>query len=177
LTLRDPALDALRQAISNRSQVRFDYLTPGSTGARSRTVSPHAVVLHEGRWHLLSTEEPESVEKTFLVRRIVSDVKALPESATEVPTSTVERMTAELSELYHQQIAEVSVSPGSAAETVLRNRPASTVDGQIITVHYTDLVALATELLEFVPDIKVISPVALRDEMLAQIDIVEAAHG
>ena len=177
LTLRDPALDTLRQAISTRSQVRFDYLTPGSTAAKTRKVSPHAVVLHEGRWHLISTEEPGSVEKTFLVRRIVSDVKELPDSAADIAASTVERMIKELSELYHQQTATVSVTPGSAAETVLRNRPGSAIDGHTITVHYTDLVALATQLLEFVPDMRVIAPAALRDEMLAQIDIVEAAHG
>ena len=177
LTLRDPALDTLRQAISTRSQVRFDYLTPGSTAAKTRKVSPHAVVLHEGRWHLLSTEEPGGVEKTFLVRRIVSDLKELPDSAADIAASTVERMINELSELYRHQTATVSVAPGSAAETVLRNRPGSAIDDHTITVHYTDLVALATQLLEFVPDIRVIAPAALRDEMLAQIDIVEAAHG
>lgn len=177
LTLRDPALDALRQAISNRAQVRFDYLTPGSTGAKSRTVSPLAVVLHEGRWHLLSVEEPGGVEKTFLVRRIVSDVKELSEPAHDAPASLVEKMTAELSELYQQQTAEVSVALGSAADTVLRNRPGSTVDGDTITVHYTDLVALATQLLEYLPDIKIVSPQELRDEMLAQIEVVGAAHG
>ncbi len=177
LTLRDPALDALRQAISNGSQVRFEYLTPGSTGAKTRTVSPLAVVLHEGRWHLLSMEEPGGVEKTFLVRRIVSGVKELSEAANEAPTSLIERMTAELSELYQRPPADISATPGSAAETVLRNRAGSSVSGDTITVHYTDLVALASQLLEFLPDIKVVSPDSLRDEMLSQIDVVEATHG
>lgn len=177
LTLRDPALDALRHAISNGSQVRFDYLTPGSTGAKTRTVSPLAVVLHESRWHLLSMEEPGGAEKTFLVRRIVSDVKELSDPARQAPTPVFERMSAELSDLYDQQTADISVTPGSAADTVLRNRPGSTSNGELITVHYTDLVALATQLLEFVHDITVVSPPALRDEMLAQIEVVEASHG
>jgi len=177
LTLRDPALDSLRQAIANQSQVRFDYLTPGATGTKTRTVSPLAVVLHEGRWHLLSIEEPGGVEKTFLVRRIVSDVKELTDAAREAPASLIEKMSTELSDLYDKQTAEVSVAPGSAAETVLRNRPGSSSDGDTITVHYTDLVALATQLLEFAPDISVVSPPELRDEMLAQIEIVGVAQG
>jgi proteasome accessory factor B len=177
LTVRDPALDTLRQAIAEQVQVRFDYLTPGQAGSKTRTVSPRAVVLHENRWHLLSVEEPGGAEKTFLVRRIVSEVKPLAEPAREADEGQVARMTQELAELYERHTATLSVKAGSAAETVLANRPGSTREGNQITIHYTDRGALAAELLEFAPEITVLSPAELTQDMVDLLARVEAAHG
>jgi proteasome accessory factor B len=177
LTARDPALDVLRRAIADGVQVRFDYLTPGASQAKTRTISPLAVVLHENRWHVLSVEEPDGGEKTFLLRRIVSAVSPVDVARRVAVDGQVERMTAELNELYAQQTARIIPTPGSAAEVVLANRSQTTRDGEQLVVHYTDLAALAHELVEYAADIRVIEPVALREQMVELVQQVVQSHG
>ena len=55
--------------------VRFPYLKPGDAAARVRTVAPLALVQHQGRWHLYADEPASAGTRTFLLRRIVSDVE------------------------------------------------------------------------------------------------------
>lgn len=177
LTARDPALDVLRRALAEGVQVRFDYLTAGQSTPKTRTVSPLAVVLHENRWHLLSLEEPDGQEKTFLLRRIVSAIKPLEASSRAAEDGQVTRMTAELDELYASQYARITVSPKSAADVVLSNRPLSTREGDELLVHYTDLGALASELLEYSHDITVVDPPELSQQMANLLREVVSNHG
>lgn len=176
ITARDPALDALRRAVDEAVIVRFDYLTPGEQTPKTRTVSPWGIVMHEGRWHLLSHEDTGQ-ERTFLLRRIVSAVTTLDQSGTVAPEGAVERMTAELDQLYWSQTATVDVEPGSGAELELVNRAGSSRTGTTVTVHYTDAKALAAELAGFGPQVRVVGP----DEVVAfHLDVlnqVAAAHG
>lgn len=177
LTARDPALEQLRRALDEQVQVSFAYLTPGQDDQRVRVVSPLAVVLHEGRWHLLSAEEPDGQERTFLLRRIVSPVTRGSAPSRAVPAGQVERMRQELFELYDRNTALIEARPGSAAETVLANRPRTTREGGTLRVHYTDPGVFAGELIEFGSDITIIEPDSLRDEALAQLHKVVAQHG
>ena len=158
ITARDPALDNLRRALAEGVQVRFDYLTPGSHAAKTRTVSPLSVVLHENRWHLLSVEEPNAKERTFLLRRIVSDVRLVPDDARVTEAGQVDRMARELDERYWSQVAVIEVLPGSVAALELRHRPGSEADESTVRVHYTDAGALGLELAAYGPDIRRVEP-------------------
>lgn len=177
LTARDPALDILRRAISESRQVRFDYVTPGDTESKSRTVSPLAVVLHENRWHLLSVEEPGRVEKTFLLRRIVSAIDTLDNASFAPQAGQVERMSQELAEIYRDTTAVIRPRPGTAAEVVLNHREGTERSGDTLVVHYTDLGAFAHELLEYAHDITVMEPAELREHMALLLREVVSQHG
>ena len=176
ITARDPALDALRRAVDDRLQVQFDYLTPGETTPKTRTVSPWGIVLHEGRWHLLSMESTGQ-QRTFLLRRIVSAVTTLDTAADAAPEGAIEAMTAELDALYWSQQATIWVESGSQAELELLNRAGSTRSGDSLTVHYTDAKALASELAGFGPEIRVDSPEEVKAFHRDVLDQVAAAHG
>ena len=176
ITARDPALDALRRAIDEGVQVRFDYLTPGDTTPKTRTVSPWGIVMHEGRWHLLSLESTGQ-QRTFLLRRMVSQVTTLDEPADTAPEGAVEAMTAELDDLYWSQQALVWVEPGSQAELELVHRAGSTRSAAGVTVHYTDAKALASELAGFGPQVRVEAPDELRNFHRDVLEHVAAAHG
>ena len=177
LTARDPALDVLRRAVNESQQVRFDYLTPGDTEAKTRTVSPLAVVLHENRWHLLSAEEPGGAEKTFLLRRIVSPIETLDVASRSPSSGQVERMSEELAEIYRNTTATIRPRVGTAAEVVLAHREGTEREGENLVVHYTDLGAFAHELLEYAHDITVIEPTQLRDTMAELLSEVKSRHG
>ena len=177
LTARDPALDALRRAISDGRQVSFDYLTPGQSQSKTRTVSPLAVVLHESRWHLLSVEEPGGEEKTFLLRRIVSAISPLDRPSRRAEADQIGRMSEELDGIYSRQVARIVAAPGSAAEVVLTNRALTQRHGDELHVHYTDLGAFAQELLEYSHDIRILSPEELSAQLVALLTQVVDAHG
>ncbi len=150
ITARDPALQALRSALADRVDVGFDYLKPGETTPRSRRVSPLAVVMHEGSWHLLSLESVN--ERTFLLRRIVSQVDILSDPPVPTPPEEVSvlvaRMTAELDDLFARQVAVLEVESGSQAATILAHRPGTTIEGTRYLIHFTDVALLAESLCE-----------------------------
>lgn len=177
LTARDPALDVLRRAISEGRQVNFDYVTPGDTESKTRTVSPLAVVLHENRWHLLSVEEPGGAEKTFLLRRIVSAIETRDEQSRGASDGQVERMSGELSRIYRDTTAMIRAREGSAAEVVLGHREGTKREGDLLVVHFTDLGAFAHELLEYAHDITVVEPTELREQMANLLGEVLTHHG
>ena len=179
ITARDPALRALRQALADRVQVRFDYLKPGETKPRTRQVSPLAVVMHEGSWHLLSLESGS--ERTFLLRRIVSAVEIRPEpSEVANPTDVSDRvaqMTRELDELFARQVATLEVEAGSQAATILAHRPGTTVEGNRYLVHYTDSAVLAEALCEHGSEVVVLGPPELRDQVIENLRQLAVSHG
>jgi proteasome accessory factor B len=176
ITARDPALASLRVAIADNKQVRFSYLKPGERHATARQVSPLAVVMHEGSWHVLSVEGADHSQRTFLLRRIVSAVQILDDAAAVPPTDTVSQMTEELDQLYRQQVATVKVTPDSGAATILAHRPGTTIDGELYSVHYTDVNVLADALCEHGPEVVALSPPELVDAVVRQLTLLEADH-
>lgn len=177
ITARDPALDALRRAVAEGYQVRFDYLKPGVSQPTTRTVSPLSIVLHENRWHLISLEEPDATERTFLLRRIVSPIKAVDAPARGAAPGQIDSLTAELDELFWSQTARVQVTPGSVAALELAHRPGSAVEGDTVVVHFTDAVALGVELAGYGPDIRSIEPDVVRVAHRDALNTVVVEHG
>jgi proteasome accessory factor B len=176
ITARDPALAALRMALAESKQVRFSYLKPGERTATTRVVSPLAVVMHEGSWHVLSLEGEHNAQRTFLLRRIVSAVEILDEAATAAPAQTVSQMTDELDQLYADQVATVLVKPDSQAATVLAHRPGTSTNGDVYSVHYTDVNVLADALCEHGPEVTVLAPPELVEAVVRQLTRLEADH-
>jgi proteasome accessory factor B len=161
---RDAAHEPLTAAIDRGHQVVFPYLKPGHTAAQLRTVSPLALVFHEGRWHLHGHDDGVDAARTFLLRRIVGPVTVTGTAATVRPSANESaRVLDELAALWSATVASVRVRPGSEADVVLRNRPGTTDLTQSLHVHATDLDILADELAAFGADVRVLAPTALRD--------------
>jgi proteasome accessory factor B len=176
ITARDPALDSLRIALAEHKQVTFSYLKPGERQATRRVVSPLAVVMHEGSWHVLSLEGDTSAQRTFLLRRIVSAVEIVEQAAVQAPPDTVAQMTDELDRLYEEQVAHIRVAPNSQAATILAHRPGTTIDNDVYTVHYTDVNVLADALCEHGPEVTAQNPPELVDAVVSQLRQLEADH-
>lgn len=176
ITARDPALQSLRVALAEGKQVQFSYLKPGERQATTRQVSPLAVVMHEGSWHVLSVEGKDKAQRTFLLRRIVSAVKILDEPAEAPHPDTVAQMTEELDNLYRSQVATIRVAPDSGAAAILAHRPGTSIDGDVYSVHYTDVNVLADALCEHGPEVTVLSPPELVDAVVRQLTALEADH-
>jgi len=178
LRVRDAAFEPLRQALDRRQRVRFHYLKPGEQAPRLRTVEPYAVVLHEGRWHLHGRDVDAAGPRTFLLSRIVGDVKALAGTPFEAPPSDVQdRVLADLQALRLANTADLVVSAGSDAEVRLGKRAVETDDDAgVIRLHYTDEVVFADELASYGPEVRVIAPDSLRAAVRSRLATVAAAH-
>jgi proteasome accessory factor B len=177
ISTRDPSLQALRDAIDQGVTVSFSYLKPGDTTASKRTVSPQALVNHEGRWHLYSHEASSGKHKTFLLRRIVSGVALHTEPAVEAIAGVADQALADLEKLYQTQHALIEVTSGSDAWSVLTQRRGTTAEGSHLLVHYTDADIFAEELCSYGDDVMVLEPEALRTQVIAHLTGLVAAHG
>ena len=176
ISTRDPALSALRDSLDAGVMVRFSYLKPGEITATLRTVSPMALVNHEGRWHLYAHEKDSDRFKTFLLRRIVSSVTLLPDSSPEAPLGVTGRALDELEALYQQQVATIRVSLDSDAWSALSKRRGTEIVGQSLVVHFTDADIFAEELCSYGDDVVVIKPPSLVTAVTRHLKTVVSAH-
>jgi len=173
----EPALDPLRSALQDRRVVAFDYLKPTDATPRRRIVSPLDLLLHHGRWLLLAAEA-DGTRKTFLVRRIVGDVRTTADTAISPEPDEIRRAVAELGRIFAANAVRVIVAPGSDAALRLRNRAGTTELGSgLLELHDTDLALLADELVALHPEVTVLDPPALIDLVVARLSDVAATHG
>ncbi|MDO9397068.1 MAG: WYL domain-containing protein [Herbiconiux sp.] len=154
---RDAAFAPLGDALAREVTVSFAYLKPGDPAARLRTVMPLALVQHQGRWHLKAHDLDADAPRTFLLSRITGSVK-VGRTGIDVPPADHAALA----------LAELDVRPGTdAAVRLARRRGASGGEpGERMRVHFTDVTLLADELAGFGPEVRVVSPAALRDAVL-----------
>jgi proteasome accessory factor B len=168
----------LGAALEKHQLVRFAYLKPGEGESHVRTVAPLALVQHQGRWHLYANDPDSGTTKTFLLRRIVSQVTTLPKTFPAPPADVSERALAELEEVWNSHTAIVAVEPGTDAATRLGKRRGSSVNADgALQLHYSDLNIFADELAGYGPEALVISPPELRAAVHARLERTAADHG
>ncbi len=176
--VRDAAFEPLSLALEKRQLVRFAYLKPGDADSTTRTVAPLALVQHQGRWHLYAEEQGSGGTRTFLLRRIVSQVATLPTTFPAPPADTKDRALLELEDVWNRHTAVVEVEPGTDAATRLRRRRGSSVAASgALELHYSDTNIFADELASYGPEALVISPPDLRAAVRSRLEATAADHG
>ena len=175
--VRDAAFEPLNTAIERRNVVRFDYLKPGESDAVVRTIEPLALIQFQGRWHCCALEPETGLRKTFLLRRIVSQVTTTGKSFEATTTDEAERGLRELDEVWSTHLAEVRVEPGTDAATRLhKKRGADSTEDGTLRLHYVDLNILADELASFGPEVVALSPPELVRAVRSRLDTIVGLH-
>ncbi|WP_435744741.1 helix-turn-helix transcriptional regulator [Microbacterium sp. PMB16] len=175
ITARDAAFAPLQDAIEKSRVVAFEYLKPGESVPRRRSIRPLALVDYEARWHVFGVDVDVDEDRMFLLSRIVGDVKmtaksfdpALRDGAGERALTGLERVAAENSAL-------LEVTPGTEAALRLGRRASPAAQG--ITVPFVDLHILADELASYGPEVRVVEPAPLRDAVIARLRAAVDAH-
>lgn len=176
--VRDESFEPLSAAISKLQVVRFEYLKPGESVARARTVAPLALIQFQGRWHCTAIDQETGGRKTFLLRRIIGEVATTGKNFAQPSTDEAARGLRELQELWESLVAEVIVEPASDAEARLSKRRGTTAtDGGRLVLHYVDINIFADELASYGPEVLVTSPRELADAVRDRLDTVAAMHG
>jgi len=177
LRVRDVAFEPLTAALDKHVIVRFGYLKPGEQDARTRTVAPIALIQREGRWILHGEDQDAGGTRNFLLRRIVSPISTTNTRYPAFPESATESAKAELDKIWESRAAIVEVIPGSDAATRLSKRADTGIDGDTLTLHYSDADLLADELAGFGPEVLVLGPESLRGAVRDRLLRTEADHG
>ncbi|MEO7348721.1 MAG: WYL domain-containing protein [Terrimesophilobacter sp.] len=177
IRVRDTSFEPLSAAIDKQQLVRFDYLKPGETDARARTVAPLALIQFQGRWHLTAVERGSGERRTFLLRRIVGQVTATGKSDHEPTSGEADRGLHELQEVWESHTATVIVEPASDAETRLSKRRGTGLgEGGQLELHFVDLNIFADELAGYGPEVLVTAPPELVMAVRERLIMVASAH-
>ncbi|MDR6970601.1 WYL domain-containing protein [Leifsonia shinshuensis] len=187
LRVREAAFEPFSQALERHVMVQFPYLKPGESASRQRTVAPLALVQHQGRWHLQGIDQDALESRTFLLSRVVGPVKLTsrvfdPEQYRVGGEAFAERALLELERIWESNVAEIEVTAGTDAATRLGKRYGDAVpvgaDGEPVrlTVNFSDSNILADQLASFGPEVLVLAPEELREQVLQRLEAVVDAH-
>lgn len=164
LRISEPAVPALREAMANGHVVTFGYRKPKQNDTRERTVSPLALHMADGRWHLIAFDHDRDDHRVFLLSRIVGRVKETQAEIAPEHLHGQHDVIAELEALKHRQVARITVAPGSRAEARLRPRSLEPHGHDAeIRIETLDYAVLAQELLAYGADVSIIEPSELID--------------
>ena len=173
----DRAFEAVEDALENELILTFSYLKPGQSKPQTRTASPLAVLNWGGLWYVLAYDFDAEAERTFLLKRIVSLPKRIPQKTHPRPAlNYAEQLEGELEELTRNNTAEVEVVPGSDADIRLSARYGAAHKSRF-AFGFSDLELLADELAVYGPQLVVLSPQELVAAMCSRLDNITAQHG
>lgn len=176
INLREPSFGPLQRAIEQWRVVGFTYVKPGDGAARRRRIRPLALIEYEARWHVYGFDLDRDDDRTFLLSRIASDVEITTARFDLAQREGAgERALAGLDELASRQRALLEVTPGTEAALRLSRRAAPADQG--IHVPFVDVHIFADELASYGPEVRVVEPAALRDEVIARLRRVLEVHG
>jgi proteasome accessory factor B len=173
----DVAFEIIEDALENELIVTFSYLKPGESKAQTRTVSPLAVVNWQAQWYVLAHDLDADKQRTFLLRRIVSDPKRVPQkSFPREPAAYAQQLMRELEARTLLNTACIHVVPGSDAHLRLASIPGVHKGGAEYSFGYSDVQLLADELSAYGDEVSVLSPPELKAAVNARFLAVLTAH-
>lgn len=176
INLREPAFAPLQRAIEQGRVAEFDYLKGGDETAHTRRIQPLALLEYEGRWHVFGFDLAQDAERTFLLSRIVSDVRVTRETFDlALRDGAGDKALRGLQEVAERQHALLEVAPGTEAALRLHRRAIPADQG--IHVPYVDIHIFADELASYGPEVRVVEPAQLRDEVIVRLERTLAVHG
>ncbi len=175
INLREASFAPLQRAIEQGRVVEFSYLKAGEDAASERRLQPLALLEYEARWHVYGIDVAQNEPRTFLLARIASDVKITRASFDlTLRDGAGERALAGLTALAERQHALLEVDPGTEAALRLSRRARAADQG--IEVPYVDVHVFADELASYGPEVRVVEPAALRQQVIARLERALAVH-
>jgi proteasome accessory factor B len=174
----EPVFEALKDALDRSATVSFMYLKPGEKAPSLRKVAPLALLNRSGTWYVLASDRDKNVERTFLLPRIISTPKSLPNSTYIAPKKDyVAQLEGEIAQLEASQQAQVFATPQSDAAIRLAARNQGPGQSGALSIPYSDLDVLADELCEFGASVRVEAPQELIDAVHQRRRAIAHLHG
>ncbi len=166
LDASDPSLPALLEAARLARPVRFNYVKAGAGTAEGRTLEPWGVLSWRGRWYVAGLDRDRDGPRSFRLSRITGAVQFVGAAGDfERPDKLdlLDMVDGRRSE--DTRLAHVRVSGSGAA---LR-RVADGVDGDELTISFTDLHWLARLIASAGSYAQVLDPPDLGEAVVARL--------
>ncbi len=165
----EAAFAGLRDAISERRAVTFDYRRSGAPVTR-RQVQPWALLLRRGRWYVTGFDADRDAPRVFRLSRIVGAVKpvgaagAVTVPADHDPSAMIAAATGDSADTVE---VHVTVTPGRGWS--LRrsaDEVSSTAQGDLLVLRRADRSRIVAQLAELGPDLRWVEPEDLRLQVI-----------
>ena len=180
LGTREPAFEAVKNAVVGQRTIRFGYQTGGAGEVQERRVQPWGLASWHGRWYLTGFDLDREAPRVFRLSRIdgaVTEVRRAEPYTVPADHRAQEMIRTTVGE-QRPRTARVRVRAGRGH--TLRRRATSTTDAgewTLLEVPFTDDDALADEVSGYGADVVVQKPPEVRDLVVARLRGALAAHG
>ncbi len=169
----EPAFEAAKNAVLQRTPVTFTYRTAGSGEVAIRHVQPWGIASWHGRWYLTGFDTDRFAARVFRLGRIEGEVATEGEPASyEVPVDHQPKaMISTMAVERDPQPAVLRVRVGAGHTLRRRARTVGEVDDtwSLVDVDFTDTEAFADEISSFGPDVVVENPTELRESVIRRL--------
>ena len=174
----DKAFTAIEEALDAELIVTFNYLKPGIAKPQLRTVSPLAMLQWRGLWYVLAHDLEVDAQRTFLLKRIVSNPVRVPQKTfPRVEASYAKQLELELLELTKKHTAVIEVEPGSDAQLRIASEQGISPELTTLTFGFSDLEILADDLVKFGHQLRVVSPPELISAVISRFESISNKGG
>ena len=180
LGTREPAFEAVKNAVVGQRTIRFGYQTGGAGEVQERRVQPWGLASWHGRWYLTGFDLDREAPRVFRLSRIdgaVTEVRRAQPYTVPADHRAQEMIRTTVGE-QRPRTARVQVRAGRG-HTLRRRATSTTYAGvwTLLEVPFTDDDALADEVSGYGADVVVQEPPEVRDLVVARLRGALAAHG
>jgi proteasome accessory factor B len=179
VTVEPDPVDALAEAVVQRTPLSFTYRTAGGATAR-RTVDPYAVVQRRSAWYLVAHDHDRAAQRAFRLDRIVDRPRTVGEPGAFPPPEDLDVAAAVAGPDAEPVVVELAVDPDArwAVEVRGATDTGRSHEGRpVLRLEALDPQRDLSWLLGFGADVEVLSPVELRRAVVAALDDVTATIG
>ncbi|HSP60829.1 MAG TPA: WYL domain-containing protein [Ornithinimicrobium sp.] len=178
----EPAFDPVRDAVLTRTALSFDYRRAGEAEAAVRRVQPWGLTSWHGRWYLTGHDVDRDAPRVFRLDRVVGPPRRTGRpGAFAVPADHDPRAmirTAYADDAGERTEVVLRVREGSASSLRRRGEVVPGEDGwDELRVSVGGTAALAQEIAAAGPDVRVVAPGEVREQVVAALAAVVTAHG
>lgn len=176
----DPAFGPLTAAARDRRTVTFDYRVPQEDAPSTRRLQPWGVVCWRARWYVVGYDLDREASRCFRLSRVVGAVRGIGKPGAFTPPADVDLIShvARWSgPVERTGRATVLVRPGRAVGLRRLARETFTgPDGDRLVLPYGDAESLASTLVRYGPDVRVLDPPEVREAVIQRLKEIAARH-
>lgn len=181
LTADEPAFETCWEAVCDRTRLEFDYQRPDEPESRRRHLQPWGMVRTSGRWYLVGFDTDRDAERVFRLDRVTGNLRKVgaPRAYDVPPDTDLREVIDRLAPVPAAERAVLLVREGTGHS--FRRRAARVAVGVVGPDTRTrwDRVELdrpargfVDEVLYHGPDVVLLEPAALRDEVVGRLEAV-----
>ena len=166
----------LADAIEEGLEVKFDYRKPGASEVEHRILRPWQLQNISGQWLVLGFDEDRKEPRSFLLRRIISEVKPTKSAPKPIVASELAAGQKSLNAFIAGNVATLRITRDTEAWFRFEMDDVPHEQADEVSFNFMDIHLLADELRQYAGEIEVLRPAELRELIDAGFERVVELH-